>query len=86
MNRGYSLFGGECQIYFIVCVENAAPVKILMLSTHEMKCIRYLMKKSKFLFLFYTFYRSHAKGGAENAKNIFFPNPNNVGAKLFVTF
>ena len=83
INRGYSLLGGESQIYFIEWVENAARVKILMLSTHEMKCIRYLTKKSKFLFLFYTFYRSHAKGGAENAKKYFFQTqimlvPNNL--------
>ena len=36
--------------------ECAARMKISMFSTHEMKYIWYLLKKSKFSFFFYTFF------------------------------
>ena len=48
-NRGYLLFGGEYQIYFIECGEKisvfhecVARVKMLIFSPHEMKYILYL--------------------------------------------
>ena len=65
INRGYLLFLGEYQIYFIECVENIrifrsaqySSVKILMFSTHEMKYIWYICiyRKSKFSFYFILF-------------------------------
>ena len=57
--RGYLLFWGEYQIYFIECGEKisifhecVARVKMLIFSPHEMKYIWYLPKKSKFSFYF----------------------------------
>ena len=59
INRGYLLFRGEYEIYFIECGEKTsifhecvARVKMLIFSPHEMKYIRYLPKKSKFSFYF----------------------------------
>ena len=54
--RGYLLFGGEYQIYFIECVEN---IRIFMSAQHvlQMKYIWYLLKKSKFSFYFILFRR-----------------------------
>ena len=55
----------------------------MMFSTHEMKYIRYLPKRSKFSFYFILFIGylqclTTEKGGAENA--------NSFGTKIFVTF
>ena len=57
--RGYLLFWGEYQIYFIensekisIFHECVARVKMLIFSPHEMKYIWYLPKKSKFSFYF----------------------------------
>ena len=63
INRGYLLFGGEYQIYFIECGvvrkiiifhECIARVKMLIFSPHEMKYIWYLPKKVNFLFILYS--------------------------------
>ena len=62
INRGYLLFRGENQIYFIECGEKisifyecAARVKMLIFSPHEMKYIWYLPKKKvNFLFILYS--------------------------------
>ena len=54
VNRGYLLFWGEYQKYFISCVENiniSWGVKIRMFSTHDMKYSWYLPKKVNFLFI-----------------------------------
>ena len=59
INRGYLLFWGEYQIYFIKCGEKTsifhdciARVKMLIFSPHSMKYIWYLPKKSKSSFYF----------------------------------
>ena len=66
--------------------------EIMMFSTHEMKHIWYLPKKSIFSsFLYFLLATCNVstteKGGAENAKKRKkLANPNNFGTKIFVTF
>ena len=71
-------------------------VKILMFSTHEMKYIWYLPKKSKFSFYFVLFIGymqcltllkiQKRKILTNPNKRKILANPNNFGTKLFVTF